>query len=317
MYPAARNKVLACAALASLAVAGRAAQAQTQTPDTRVTPAQAGPLPFTNAELEQALLARLLTPPDETGALRPTRVEPAGPGAVRVQVGARSRVVALGGRTGAAAARVVALVIAELVSAAPDASAASAPVPAVSPPLAPPPRAAEAAVPSATPRGRAAVPRVCLTGGVAKGVGDQELLAGTLDADLVMPIGRSRLRIAPSVGLVITPTRNPGTFDEVSFVGAALRLLGGAAIGPVDLLAGPLLSPYSIGGATPHDGLLFGGEAMARVAAPLAARLWLVAATRADGYANRVRVHWADGRAYATPRLSIAIDVGLAWNWAS
>jgi hypothetical protein len=161
------------------------------------------------------------------------------------------------------------------------------------------------------------VPRICLTGGVAKGVGNEELIAGTLDVDVTMPIGRSRLRIAPSVGLVLTPTRNAGTFDEVSFFGAALRLLGGVAIGPVELLAGPFLSPYSIGGATPHDGLLFGGEAMARVAAPLAARLSLVAATRADGYANRARVNWADGRAYATPRLGLAVDVGLAWSWAS
>ncbi len=309
--------VLACATVAGLAMATRVAHAQSETPSAPVTEAQAGPLPFTNDELEQALLARLLTPPDETGALRRTRVEPAGPGAVRVQVGTRSRVVALGGRSGAAAARVVALVIAELVSAAPDASASPKAAAAVSPPLMPPARTAEAPVPPATPRGRAAVPRVCLTGGVAKGVGNEELIAGTLDADVVVPIGRGRLRIAPSVGLVVTPTRNAGTFDEVSFAGAALRLLGGVAIGPVELLAGPFLSPYSIGGATPHDGLLFGGEAMARVAAPLAARLWLVAAMRADGYANRVRANWADGRAYATPRLGLAVDVGLAWSWAS
>lgn len=101
--------VLACATVAGLAMGGRVAHAQSQTPDAPVTQAQTGPLPFTNAELDQALLARLLTPPDETGALRTTRVEPAGPGAVRVQVGTRSRVVALGGRSGAAAARVVAL----------------------------------------------------------------------------------------------------------------------------------------------------------------------------------------------------------------
>jgi hypothetical protein len=309
--------VLTCAAVAGLAVAARGAHAQAETPVAPVTPAQADPLPFTNAELEQALLARLLTPPDETGALRTTRVEPAEPGAVRVQVGTRSRVVALGERTGAAAARVVALVIAELVSAAPDASASAAAVPAVSPPLVPPPRAAVAPAPPATPSGRSSVPRVCLTGGVAKGVGNEELLAGTLDADLVVPIGRGRLRIAPSVGLVITPTRNAGTFDEISFAGAALRMLGGVAIGPIEVLAGPLLSPYSIGGATPHDGLLLGGEAVARVAAPLAERLWLVAATRADGYATRVRVNWADGRAYGTPRLGLAVDVGLAWSWAS
>lgn len=309
--------VLACVAAAGLVVAARAAHAQVETTSAPVMPPTRGPLPFTDAELEQALLARLLTPPDETGAPR-TRVEPAGPDAVRVQVGGRSRVVALGGRTGAAAARVVALVIAELVSAPPDTSTTAVRAPVVSPPLAaPPPRAADASAPPATPRGRMTAPRICLTGGVAKGIGNEELLAGTLDVELVMPLGRGRLRIAPSIGLAITPTRNAGTFDEVSFVGGAFRLLGGGAIGPVDLLAGPLLSPYSIGGATPHDGLLLGGEAMARVAAPLAARVWLVTAVRADGYANRVRVHWADGRTYATPRVGIAVDVGVAWSWAS
>src|SRR5581483_12197234 len=110
---------------------------------------------------------------------------------------------------------------------------------------------------------------------------------------------------------------NAGTLDEVSFWALILRLLGGASFGPVDVLAGPFVSPYSIGGATPHSGWLFGGEAMARVSAPLGPRLRLVTAVRADGYANRVRVHWADQRAYATPRLGIAIDVGLAWEWKS
>jgi hypothetical protein len=232
-----------------------------------------------------------------------------------VKVGSRSRVVVLGDRTGAAAARVVALVIAELLSAPPEFSAAAAPpppvatrVPVVVPAVAPP-------LPAALPRWPPPAPRLCLTGGVAKGTGSQELLAGTLDVDLTLLTGR--LRLAPSVGLVLMPTRNAGTFDEVSFYAAVVRLLGGASVGPLDVLAGPFVSPYTIGGATPHNGWLFGGEAMARVAAPLATRLSLVTAARVDGYANRVRVHWADGRAYATPRVGIAIDVGLAWSWMS
>ena len=45
---------------------------------------------------------------------------PTGTGAVVVEAGDRSRVVALGGRTGPAAARIVALVIAELLSDASD-----------------------------------------------------------------------------------------------------------------------------------------------------------------------------------------------------
>jgi len=313
VYPAARNRFVAGLAFAGLTVAATASPARAETTEPQVTPAEGGALPFTNAELEQALLARILTPPDATGALR-TQIERAGPDAVRVQVGARSRVVALAGRSGAAAARVVALVIAELVSAAPDSSAIDAPSARHATPI---PPVAEPTTSLATSRRRTAATRLCLTGGVAKGIGDDELFAGTVDVDLVLPIAGGRLRLAPSVGLAMTPTTNGGTFDEVSFLGAAVRVLGGATLGPFDLLAGPVLSPYTIGGTTPHDGVLFGGELVARAAAPLAKRLWLVAGARVDGYADRARVHWADGRAYATPRVSVAIDVGLAWSWTS
>ncbi len=278
------------------------------------TEAPAQKLPFTDSELAQALLARLLTSRDEAGP-PPALVEPAGPGAVLVKVGSRSRVVVLGDRSGAAAARVVALVIAELLSAPPETSAAAVPPPvAARAPVAVP--AVATPLPAVVAR-RPPAPRLCLTGGVAKGTGSQELLAGMLDADVALPILRGRFRLAPSVGLVLMPTRNPGTFDEVSFYAAVGRLLGGASVGPIDIFAGPFVSPYTIGGATPHEGWLFGSEAMARVAAPLSTRLSLVVAARVDGYANRVRVHWADGRAYATPRVGIAIDVGLAWSWMS
>ena len=77
-------------------------------------------LPFSTGELAQALLARL-SPADEPGPPR-LKVEPAGADAVSIQVGDRSRVVQIGERTGPAAARVVALVIAELLSDGPDAA---------------------------------------------------------------------------------------------------------------------------------------------------------------------------------------------------
>src|SRR5581483_12192453 len=113
-----------------------------------------------------------------------------------------------------------------------------------------PPRAAR-------PPARAAPTRLCVTGGVAKGVGADELLAGTFDVDVVVRRPRSRLQLAPSVGLVDMPKRNAGTLDEVSFWALILRLLGGASFGPVDVLAGPFVSPSRIGGATPHAGWLF------------------------------------------------------------
>src|SRR4029079_5063129 len=90
---------------------------------------------FSSAELTQALLARLF--PADDGADPPgLRIAPAGAGTVNVQISDRSRVVAIAARSGPAAARVIALVIAELLSgagaeAAPDEGAAgpAAPTP--------------------------------------------------------------------------------------------------------------------------------------------------------------------------------------------
>jgi len=159
--------------------------------------------------------------------------------------------------------------------------------------------------------------RLYVTSGLAKGVGSEELLAGTLDADLAVPVGLSGLRLAPSAGLVYMPTRNAGTWGEVSFASAAARLLAGGSWGVVDLFGGPFVAGYTIRGATQDAGVLFGAEALARIAIPLSRRTRLVFATRVHAYGNRVRVLWADGGAYATPRLELTIGVGLAWDWTS
>jgi hypothetical protein len=313
----------ACAALAFVAFARPASGRQPGSSDdpapspeplTTVDP----DLPFSTSELAQALLARL-SPADDPAPPR-LKVEPAGADRVAIQVGDRSRVVPIGEKTGPAAARVVALVIAELLSdgaeAAPEEDGAP-PAPAVTVARSPnenrtPLLTSAASVPSGpSPR-----PRLCLTGGGAKGVGSEELLAATIDVDVVLPYGPAWARVAPSAGLALTPKRNSGTFDEVAFRSAVARLLAGAGWGPLELLAGPFAAAYSITGATEHAGVLFGGEAMARAALPLSRRLSLVAAARVDVYANRVRVRWVDGGGYATPRLGAAIGAGFAWEWA-
>jgi hypothetical protein len=280
----------------------------------RPRPADPSALPFSDAELQQALLARLLPSADAPGPPG-AHLAPAGPGAVSVRVGGQTRVVVIGERTGAAAARVVALVIAELLSAgAPEAATTPAGAPALRPeePTAAPPTLRENFRP-ALPDGPS-VWRLAVTGGASKGFASDELAAATLDADLMKVRPDSRWRLSPSLGLTFIPTRNAGTLDEVSFVSGLARLLGGTSRGPVDVLAGPFGSAYAIGGATTHSGLLVGGEAMARVTAPLSPSLRLAAEVRVDGYANRVRVLWADGGAYATPRVGVGVGVGLAWD---
>jgi hypothetical protein len=288
-------------------------------------------LPFSSAELTQALLARLF--PADDGADAPGfRIAPAGAGTVTVQIGDRSRVVAIGDRSGPAAARVIALVIAELLSgagaeAAPDegAEAQAAPTATVLRAAGEPPGRFDGTAPAVpTAPGatsamsdRSVVPRLSVAGGASKGTGSEELLAGTLDADVVLPIGGGWARLAPSAGLTVMPSRNVGSFNEVSFRAGAARLLAGGSWGPFDLLGGPFVTAYSIGGATEHSGFLFGGEVLARVSTPVSRRFRVFAAARADAYANRVRVVWTVDNGYATPRLGLAIAVGFAWDWAS
>jgi hypothetical protein len=48
---------------------------------------------------------------------------------------------------------------------------------------------------------------------------------------------------------------------------------------------------------------------------PVGQRVRLVSAARADAYANRVRVHFVDDGAFATPRLALGLDMGVAWEW--
>jgi hypothetical protein len=315
-----------CAALAILAPAGpahgqeRAVAGPSTAPITLVDPATA---PFSSGELSQALLARLTGAADVT----PPEVRVAGAGGVvTVEVGDRSRRVELGDRTGPAAARIVALVVAELMSdaasdsaEAPGAADGESASPNVHVPPAPDgtPPASLAAAPSPEPSGPIRPLFLSVTGGVAKGIGAEELLAGTVDADLVVALGDGGFRLTPSAGLVYMPTRNDETWRKVSFTGAVARLLGGRNFGLLDLAAGPFVTRYSIGGANAHAGTLFGAEALARLAAPLSRHTRLVVATRVHAYGNRVRVAWVDGNGYATPRLELTIAVGLAWDWSS
>jgi hypothetical protein len=316
-----------CAALALVAEV-RPARAEGAAPDrpapAPITLVDSTTAPFSSAELGQALLARLTGSEDA----RPpqVRITGAAGGMVTVEVGARSRRVELGDRTGTTAARVVALVVAELMSDGEgDAAETSEEVDAA--PSAPAVTVAEAsdATPAASlatasasePSGPIQPLRLSVTGGVAKGIGSEELLAGAVDADLTLALGDSGWRLTPSAGLVYMPTRNGGTWNEVSYTGAAARLLGGGSWRLFDLAAGPFATRYSIGGATSHAGTLFGAEGLLRLAAPLSRHMRLVVATRAHVYANRVRVVWADGNGYATPRLELTIGIGLAWDWAS
>jgi hypothetical protein len=314
---------LVCAGVA-LAAAIRPALAQeppASAPPAPVTLVDPEAVPFSSAELAQALLARVFSS-EETSQPR-IRIAPPSVGAVVVEAGDRKRVVSLAERTGPAAARVVALVIAELLSdAAADGESNDAGDEPTSPAVSVSPASkglppALVAVPSPALSGPELSTRLCVTGGMTRGTGKEELLAYAADADLILPIQYSGVRLAPSAGFVFMPTRDAGNWHEVSYKAGAARLLGGTNLGPVDLFGGPIATGYSIGGINPHAGIVFGAEALARVSVPLSRNARLALAARANYYVDRVRVLFADGTGYATPRFELSLGLGLSWEWPS
>lgn len=106
--------------------------------------ALSGVLPFTRAELEEALVPRLRAAPIAVrAAVYRQRVAVRGAtGDAEVMLGARARTIPLGAREGAAAARVIALVLVDLASR--SAASDSAPLPLPFPLPAPAPAEAEA-----------------------------------------------------------------------------------------------------------------------------------------------------------------------------
>jgi hypothetical protein len=306
--------------VALLAAAGPARAQTAEAPPPGLTLVRPEALPFSDADLQQALKARL-SPVGRAGPPHAT-VEPVGEEAVTVSVGEASQLVTLGDRSGPAAARVVALVIAELVSEAAEASPAPAAAPAAEPkvvaaPAAPHEPPASISVGAEPVQGRAWARRLSVTAGLAKGTNGEEWLAETLDVDLALDLPWEGPRLYPSIGLTIMPTRNQGQAEEASFRAIAARALAGGRLGPVDVAAGLVVSPYSIGGAVLHSGVLVGGETMGQLMFSLSHHLRLCTGLRVDVFADRVRALFADGRAYATPRIQIGLGVGLAWDWAS
>ena len=314
---------LVCAGVV-LAAAIRPALAQqppASAPPAAVTLVDPEVVPFSSAELEQALLARSFS--SEDAPRPPIRVAPAGVGAVVVEAGDRSRMVSLAERTGPAAARVVALVIAELLSDAGaddqsnDGDEPPSPAVNVSPNSNGLPPAGLVAVPSPASSGPTPPLRLCVTGGMTAGPGKEEQLAYSADADVILPLEYRGVRLAPSAGAVFMPTRDAGNWREVSYKAGVARLLAGTSLGPVDLFGGPFATRYSIGGINPHAGFLFGAEALARLSVPVSRNARLVAAARAHYYVDRVRVLFVDGTGYATPRYELSLGIGLAWDWSS
>jgi hypothetical protein len=294
--------LLSCAAMAA---AGKADA-------TEPAPVQlklAGTLPFTAQELDEVVAARVATGggPDAPVVL----VGPAPDAGIEVRLDDRVVIVAVGDERGITAARLVAIAIADLVGRTSDAVKvdveASAP-PAQRPALAAPDAAAPAAPPVTS--GSTQIGAALQMG---RGVGEAEPAMFGVGADVLLAQGW--LVFGAGAGAARAPTRRAGRPDEVTLTAATARVWLGARVAAVDLLVGPLAAPYQIEGTFSHTGALFGAGALVRYHRPIGARMQLTAALRADAFANRVRVTVGDlPPSLVTPRLALALDIGLAWE---
>jgi len=292
-----------CALLAASAPMAASAAAAIQLRTT-------GELPFTPEELEQAAGARLAMSADTGAAV--VIVGPADEAGVQVRMGDRRTVVVVGARAGLAAARIVALAIAELAADAPaDASTAQ---PAAAPAPKAPAAIAAAIPPPASPPPRPPVTISVALGG-AKGLDAAEPLTGTCEADVTLPL--SRFDVVGTLGVWEVPTRHAGLPDEASFVAGVVRASAGWRSGPWQLLLGPFVAPYRLEGGVDHTGVLAGGGAMVRVGSRFAAapKVQVFGSFRVDAFANRVRVSVVGAEAsFASPRLAAGAAVGVGWD---
>ncbi|HWJ55687.1 MAG TPA: hypothetical protein VNR90_05700 [Vicinamibacterales bacterium] len=271
--------------------------------------------PFAPTELDDAVRARV---PDQ-GDVRVV-VSPSGPGTVVVRVGDKAQVVEVGDRRGTAAARVVALVIADLIAAELVPAVAAAPADdaetqgdkSESAPDAP-----AVLVRDPAPVARQAQPpyRIAAAAGASKGIGAQEPFCARVDADVSRPLAGPFV-VGAALGLVLIPTRDGGQPDELSYTAGVARVWAGWRAGVLGLGIGPFVSPYRVGGAVEHMGVLAGAGVHARVTTPLAEKVLLVAELRGDAYANRIHVTWPGLGGFATPRAEVALVAGLAWDTA-
>lgn len=232
-------------------------------------------VPFTASELESALLTRGVEPALTVRAVSGSTIE--------VRTPATAERIDLGGARGPAAARLVAVYLAE----------------------APEPALATVEVRAPARRSRPVWLRVAAIAG--RGAASDDL--ALIGPEAGVRTGRGRWQLGAELAWLHGQAADPGAAVRAN-LGLA-RIAIGAQVGAVELTAGPTLGRYGVGA---RRGWMRGGHVDAAVRVVGGATWRVRVGARAELLDPRVEVR-LDGRAFtATPRL--ALTGAIAFEWA-
>jgi hypothetical protein len=293
--------LLACAAMAA---AGKAYAAGPEPVRLKMV----GTLPFSAQDLDDVVAARVATGGGPDAPVVFVGPAPGPKAGVEVRIDDRIVIVPVGDQRGIAAARLVAVAIADLAAQMPEEEVAVVEASTSTPPA----EKLAVAAPAASPATRQST-QVGAALQMGRGVGDIEPATFGVGVDLLLAQGA--LVFGAGAGVARAPTQRAGLPDEATLTTATVRAWLGARIGNLDLLAGPFAAPYQLDGGFSRTGALFGAGALVRYRRLIGARTHLTAAMRADAFANRFRVSVGDAApSLATPRVAVALEIGLAWE---
>lgn len=263
-------------------------------------------VPFTAAQLESAIAVR-----SGSGEDRPDlEVSTVRPGLLVLTAPGRRWEIEIGPASGVAAARVVALFAIEVgIEAGIDVVVREAP--AGAPGAAATPRTAAAAPqPAETPdRYRLAVLGV---GSHGMDAGDFAWAGGAIELTHVGPwiAGGG---VSWQYGIPIQ--RALGASISAELIRA--RLVGGVALGPLELVAGGFAGRLFLNSGSDMLGRWSTGlVGEARAALPVSSAWAVEIATTAELYRERLEVHFGADPIGATPRTALGVRIGLAWTEA-
>lgn len=233
--------------------------------------------PFDAAQLVAAI--RIRVAPE--GAPIAIRVSGAA-GGVRIEAGGAAREVVLGGLTGAAAARLVAL-------AADDLLLDDLAIVPITPTMVRPHE----------PRALRRRPTIGVLGSAA---GWQYAL-GSLGVDVAIPRGRWLVALDASGGTLVE--------GPLRLTAAVVRIGGGARVGPLELRGGATFAPVLVSDGAQDRTVLAGGSLSARVGTPITDGVRAVVAGGVDVFATRTTYVLHGAVVMATPRTAPWIAAGV------